>query len=217
MARQRQLPRGPQLELAGDLCVAFVNTAGARSNNRQQGVASYAELLTWGQQVGTLSALEAERLEAFAAERPGEAQAACDHISGVRAALARIFLAIAKRADPPAGDLATINQALAAAMPALRLVPGAGGLTLGWGGDENAPDRMLWPVWYAAAEFLGSLRGQPHVRQCAAEDCALFFVDRSPSGRRVWCEMKTCGHRVKSLRYYHRVGKKNRPKNWLYS
>ena len=66
------------------------------------------------------------------------------------------------------------------------------------------------------AELLISLQGHPHVRQCAAPDCALFFVDRSPSGRKRWCEMKTCGNRVKSLRYYHKTGKKERHKDWLY-
>ncbi len=215
MARKRPNVRGPQFELAGDLSVAFVNTAGARPGNRQQGVGSHAELLTWGQQVQTLSALEAERLAASAAENPEKAQAVYANASGVRAALARIFLAVSRQRDLPADDVSTINQALAAAMPAMRLVPGAEGFTIGWGGDENALDRMLWPVLFSAVEFLRSLKGKPHVRQCRAKGCKLFFVDRSPSGRRVWCEMKTCGHRVKSLRHYHRLGKKHRPKNWL--
>ncbi len=53
-------------------------------------------------------------------------------------------------------------------------------------------------------------RGRPHVRQCAAEDCRLFFVDRSPTGYRRWCERKTCGHRAANLRYWNRRGKKER-------
>ncbi len=42
MAKRTLLPRSPQLELAGgELSVAFLNTAGARPDNRQLGVSSY--------------------------------------------------------------------------------------------------------------------------------------------------------------------------------
>ena len=58
------------MELAGDLAVAFVNTAAAREKNRQQGVASYAELLTWSLGTGLLQALDAERLSRKAAAEP---------------------------------------------------------------------------------------------------------------------------------------------------
>ena len=74
MARRKPPPpRGPQLELAGELCVTFVNTAGARADNRRQGVSSFAELVTWSREVGIVSAHEAERLRRRAAERPAEA------------------------------------------------------------------------------------------------------------------------------------------------
>ncbi len=52
--------------------------------------------------------------------------------------------------------------------------------------------------------------GQPHVRPCAAPDCSLFFLDRSPSRQRRWCAMKGCGNRRKTKGYYRRVGKGER-------
>ncbi len=106
--------------------------------------------------------------------------------------------------------------ALAATMPAIRLVSGDTGLGVGWDGGERPLDRVLGPVLYSAIAFLSSLEGRPHVRRCAGPDCELFFVDRSPSGRRVWCQMKTCGHRVKSLRHYHRLGKTRPRMTWPY-
>lgn len=39
------------------------------------------------------------------------------------------------------------------------------------------------------------------VRECAAEDCALLFVDTSPPGRRRWCSMDGCGNRAKTTTY----------------
>ncbi len=48
------------------------------------------------------------------------------------------------------------------------------------------------------------------MRQCAAEGCRLFFVDRPPTAYRRRCEKKTCGHRAANLRYSNRQGKKER-------
>jgi predicted RNA-binding Zn ribbon-like protein len=210
MAKKDLPPRGPQLDLAGALGVAFVNTAAARPENRQVGVRTYEELLTWSQQTGVVSTVEAESLRRRAAERPEEAAAALARAVELRAALIRLFLATAADAMPTAADLDAVNRALAAAMPARRLVPGETGLVWGWGGDADALDRVLWPLVESAAELLISTAGRPHVRRCAAVDCGLFFVDRSSSRQRKWCEMKTCGNRVKSLRHYHRLGKGRR-------
>lgn len=35
------------------------------------------------------------------------------------------------------------------------------------------------------------------LRICASDDCRWRFVDRSPAGRRRWCDMRTCGNRAK--------------------
>ena len=70
------------------------------------------------------------------------------------------------------------NEALGAALPALRMVRAEQGVTWGWAGDEDALDRMLWPVVFSAAELLIAAQGRPHVRQCAFKDCKLFFARR---------------------------------------
>ncbi len=209
VARKKPPPRGPQLDLSGALCVAFVNTAGARKGNRQQGVKSYADLLRWGLQAGLIQALDAERLGRLAAE-PEAAEAAFARAAEARSCLFRLFLAVMAGSDLPEDDLAILNAAAPEAMAALRLVPGERGLTVGWGGDAEALDRVLWPVLYSAVELLLSLEGLPHVRQCAAKGCTLFFVDRSATGQRRWCDMKTCGNRAKALRYYYRTARAER-------
>ncbi len=209
MPKKNLPPRGPQLDLAGDLSVAFVNTAGARAKNRQQGVTSYAQLLVWGQQAGTLTALDAERLGRVAAADPAAA-AAFARIDVVRASTARIFLALQFGRPLPEADLEVLNRALAGALPALRVVPGEAGPAWGWAGDEEALERPLWPVLHAAARLIVSTGGRPEVRQCAMDGCRLFFVDRTPSCLRRWCDMKTCGNRAKTLRHYRRKGRASR-------
>jgi len=210
MARKKPPPRSPQLKLAGAFCVAFVNTAGARPDNGQQGVEDYGELVTWGQQAGVVSALEAERLRRLATERPADATAVLARAASLRVVLSRLFLAMMRGKDLPRPGLDAFNAALREALPALRVVPGEIGVTWGWEGDEEALDRVLWPVAHSAAETLIAAAGRPHVRQCAARGCRLWFVDRSPSGQRRWCEMKTCGNRAKTRTYYERKGRRER-------
>ncbi len=206
MARKKPPSRSPQLDLAGGaLCVAFVNTAGAQKNNQQLGIGSYAELLAWGQQAGVLSALEVERLHRLASERPKEAAAVYARAVKVRSCLFRLFLALGAGRELPPEDFMAANEALEAALPALRMVRAEQGVTWGWAGDEDALDRMLWPVLFSAAELLIAAEGRPHVRQCALKGCMLFFIDRSPSGQRRWCDMKSCGNRAKALRHRNRT------------
>lgn len=214
MAKRNPSPRDPQLELAGALSVAFVNTAGARDNNRQQGVASYADLVTWGQQAGALSTNEAERLRRLAAERPQDAEAVFARAFKLRYALARIFLATFYDRDLDDEDLAAVNAAVAEAMPVLRLVRQEGGVTVGWSGDEDALDRMLWPVAHSAVETLVEITGRPCVCQCAAKECLLYFFVRSGSRKRLWCS-PACGNRTRSLEYYYRHGREVRFRNNL--
>lgn len=42
------------------------------------------------------------------------------------------------------------------------------------------------------------------VRECAHRECSLLFIDRSPSGRRRWCSMESCGNQTKVAGYRDR-------------
>jgi predicted RNA-binding Zn ribbon-like protein len=54
-----------------------------------------------------------------------------------------------------------------------------------------------------ARDAVGLLGGPlaDRIRECAAEDCALLFLDTSRAGRRRWCSMATCGARDKMAAY----------------
>lgn len=55
----------------------------------------------------------------------------------------------------------------------------------------------------AVTLFTGPLRAR--VRECAAQDCALLFVDTSRPGRRRWCSMARCGNIAKTRTYRGRA------------
>jgi predicted RNA-binding Zn ribbon-like protein len=203
MTRQRSTRKSPVPETVrrdGALCATFVNTASRKRGD----LVTYADLLAWGQKSGALSAADAERLGRAAGELPAAAEAVARQARELRDCLQRVLLAIAARRAPDAADLETVAAGVGAVLPNRRLVPDAGGrYRWAWddrGGDEL--DRMLWPVLESAAEVLTS-KAHRGVRQCAADDCDLLFVDRSPGSLRRWCSPRPCGSRHRSLKHYH--------------
>jgi len=51
--------------------------------------------------------------------------------------------------------------------------------------------------------FTGPLRTR--IRQCAAQDCQLLFVDISRPGQRRWCSMSRCGNIAKTRAYREKM------------
>jgi predicted RNA-binding Zn ribbon-like protein len=56
-----------------------------------------------------------------------------------------------------------------------------------------------------AVDAIGLLTGDDLLRVCAAHDCGVRFVDRSPARNRQWCSMRRCGNRTKARRHYDRT------------
>ena len=155
-----------------------------------------------------MSASEAERLRRRAAERPGSAQAAFGLVAELRTVLAHSFLAAQRQEPADEADFEAFRRALADSSLVPRLIAAESGAAWAWIGDEDALDSPLAPVLASALKVMTAAEGQPHVRQCAAVGCRLFFLDRS--GRRRWCAMKLCGNRAKTQSHYRRIGKTER-------
>jgi predicted RNA-binding Zn ribbon-like protein len=66
--------------------------------------------------------------------------------------------------------------------------------------DPTTVAALLASLACDAVDLLGGpLAGR--IRECAAGDCALLFLDTSRAGRRRWCSMATCGARAKMAAY----------------
>lgn len=199
-SKKKGVPR--ELERAGVLCLAFANTGVSRRDDRRKdkkappkmALESYAELLTWCQRMNALSTADGERLRRAAVERPDAAEAVRADAVELRAAFVRIFTTMVLDKEPRPEDLATVNGHLQ-----LRRAARSGdGFDWHWAGDEGALDRPLWILAQSAADLLISDH-LGDVDQCAAKGCFQLFV--SHSKRRLWCDMNTCGNRVKGRRY----------------
>jgi predicted RNA-binding Zn ribbon-like protein len=68
---------------------------------------------------------------------------------------------------------------------------------------DNTVAAALARIAMDAIDFLAG--GEvARLRVCAADDCGIRFVDRSPARNRQWCSMSRCGNRSKARRHYAR-------------
>jgi predicted RNA-binding Zn ribbon-like protein len=112
-------------------------------------------------------------------------------VRAVRHAITRLaFAAIAGTAYP--ADAVAVVDAAALEPP---LVPQLGG-----GVPGGAVPAALSTLSRDAIDLFGGPLAA-RVRECAADNCGLLFVDVSRPGTRRWCSMERCGNRAKVRAY----------------
>lgn len=192
--------------VGGRLCLDFVNTLeGSRETGEtEEKLLSYGDLVAWGRQAGVVTEREARTLLRAAARNPGGAARALGRARELREAIYEIFYAVAHdRRAPSKNDLAVLNAELSEAMAQSQVVRTGDGFAWDWSVNDEALERVIWPVARSAAELLTS--GEVgRTRVCEAGDCSWLFMDLSKNRSRRWCDMKFCGNRAKSRRHYER-------------
>jgi predicted RNA-binding Zn ribbon-like protein len=189
--------------LGGTPCLDFVNSIEYRAGHTPEDfLTSYPDLVRWGQHAGLISDATATRLIARAATDEPAAQETFHQALGLRAALHRLFLAVATRRDPDPADLEQLRHAYVDALSGATLVPEGERLTWGWRADEQRLDQLLWPVARSAVELLTT--GDPRRTKVCENPygCGWLFYDGSKNGSRRWCSMEGCGSQVKMRRQY---------------
>jgi len=189
----------------GNLCLDFANTVNhwAGIERRKDLLADYARLLQWGEESGAISRKTADQLEQLASDAPGNAQSALRSAVQLRDVIYDIFAAVAGHRAIPNTALAMLNKNLQRAFEHAQISHANRHFAWEWVLPERSLEAMTWPVARAAAELLTS-DDLALVRECAAEDCAWLFLDKTKNHRRRWCDMKSCGNREKARRYYQR-------------
>ncbi len=183
------LPDLPSAELrfhwkSGRVCLDFVATVGERWRRSFERLLAPEDLARWLVASGMLR------------ELPRVSWRQLDTARSLREAINRLAR---PGAAPVLGDRVELNRWSAHAPLAPQLTEQG---ELVWVAE--------WPVEAAFATIArdaldlltGPLSGR--IRECAAPDCALLFVDSSRPGRRCWCAGEACGNRTRTKAYRRR-------------
>jgi predicted RNA-binding Zn ribbon-like protein len=190
-------PHGHQVDLSTGL--QFVNTLEYERGQLLDHLDSCATALRWFREHDLLheDMLEAELARDRADPPSGERTLA--RIRRVRAAMRELTDAAVEGRTPAQRDLDEINRALRTHYT-YYLVPARDGVSLD---HKHEGD----PIAGALARLTESVAGEvseghpEQLRVCANDECRWVFNDTSPTGRRKWCDMATCGNRAKVARH----------------
>jgi len=122
-----------------------------------------------------------------------------EHVRHVRGAMREVVEAVIAGRRPEPGAVRVVNETLEARAPA-RLELDGNGIRVGHAHAVSPVDDALARVADTIADELAT--GRPdRFRVCANDQCRWAFFDSSPTGRRRWCDMQTCGNRAKAARH----------------
>jgi predicted RNA-binding Zn ribbon-like protein len=186
----------------GNLALDFVDTIGGTLEDPTPDyMATYADLVTFGQMMGAVSERQARSLRRAARERPADAEAAYATAVERRAQLDAAFRPLSVGEQPPVEALEALREFGAQALAHAELVPdGHGGFEWSWAHCDEL-DAPLWPIAHSALELIteGPL---DRVKTCGR--CRWLFLDTTKNHSRRWCSTEGCGTDAKKERYVAR-------------
>ncbi len=194
----------PGAFVGGHVALDFTNTVGGSTRARDvERLGSYDDLVGWSVAAGVLDDAEGAALTARAAADPAEAARALDEVLGQREALHRWLAAAVTGEEADDADRARVADDVAAAHRVAHLAadPTRGPAWLVTVDDAG----LALPARRLALATAALLAGEERQRIGLCGRCSWLFLDPSPSRRRRWCSMATCGNRAKAARHHARV------------
>jgi predicted RNA-binding Zn ribbon-like protein len=190
--------------LASHPALDFVNTLDDRFDaaGPRELLESYSDLLAFAAQSALLGSREVGALVA----RAGSARAAKTLVRAraLREALAAVVYRLVDNDTAPLADsLGILERYFKEAQAHQDLEWKRGEASWQWG--RFATDLEL-PLWAVAGSAMGLLTSPDvrHVHACQSDTCRWVFLDTSKNHSRRWCDMKTCGNRMKARRFQAR-------------
>lgn len=168
----------------GRLCLDLVATVGERWRRNFERLRVPADLARWVGETGLVPAPSRVTLMQL------------DRARSLREAVNRLTR---PGQVATAGDRQLLN-AWASRSPLAPALNDAG--TRVWNADRPV-EAILATVAIDAIDLVTGPLSE-RIRECAAPDCALLFVDASRPGRRRWCSTEGCGNRVRTKTYRQR-------------
>jgi predicted RNA-binding Zn ribbon-like protein len=178
------------------LFVAFANTLEHTHGQPQEFLPNSDALVDWLHEHGLLSgrarATEAGRLR----RDPAEAERRLARFRHLRTVLHAAAREMADAGAPSHETVQELNHILRHGLHYHQLRPEPGGSRYAVAQVGDRLDQARASIAASLAHFLAD-DAADRLRVCANEGCRYVFVDRSPTGRRRWCDMRTCGNQAK--------------------
>ena len=196
--------RPPEPEPGSDreLFLDFANTVELSGGVPTDHVAGPSELRAWlsahgliGTSVRT-AALEA-RMAAF---------------RELRDVIRDVVAGLASDARPAPAQVHALNRAMRDGVHYHELQAAEDGAAFTVGQVGDALDLARAAIAGSLAHYIAD-HPVDRLRVCANDRCRWVFVDRSPGGRRRWCDMSVCGNRAKVARHRARAQSTVKPRS----
>jgi len=182
----------------------FMNTLELESGSLVDRFASFDDAAHWLTDRGMCHEDLAPEALAVYGVTPDQA---LDKVRSVRAALREVADAVAHDRAPSDEALAEVNRAIRS-RERVELVREADGVSIGHSHVGDPLDDALARLADPLVQEIQNGRAD-RVRICANDTCAWLFFDESRAGRRVWCDMATCGNQAKAARHRARAKAKD--------
>jgi predicted RNA-binding Zn ribbon-like protein len=192
----------PEQLCAGHVALDFINTAAGLNRDPRDWLDSYDGLLAWARAAGLLDKAFLGDLAARNHSHPKEGRAALERVRRLRAALYTLFHHRRDATRPPIAAVAMLQQWCRRAGASIALQPKYDGILVRSLASCGL-DAIAASIALQAADLL-SWRGPGALSVCGGHNCGWIFLDTSPTRRRRWCNMKTCGNAAKASRHYRR-------------
>ena len=188
---------------AGHPALELVNTLDLRFSAKPQNLLpTYADLLRFAAQLRLLTPEQARKLGRTVHVPDGQRVLAS--AVELREALAAVLYAWVDGNKPPDGQVEILERHFHAAAQHRSLRGGDERLVWSWSGFEQQAELPLWKVAQSASDLLVS-EDAKQVKGCGDPTCRWLFLDLSKNHTRRWCDMKTCGNRMKARRHQARL------------
>ena len=194
----------PEPDQAEELFISFGNTLEYERGEPVDAVPEIISLLAWLRERRLISgrglAVEATHLR----RDPDEAARRVERFHHLRKLLHGIAAEVTETGHPTTDQLRDLNHILRHGLHYHQIERDPDGTRYTFAQVGDRLDQARATIATSLAQFLAD-DAPSRLRVCANAGCRYLFVDRSPTGRRRWRDMRTCGNQAKVARHRARA------------
>jgi len=194
----------PEPDQGEELFISFGNTLEFERGEPVDAVPDVTSLLAWLRERRLISgrgmAVEAAHLR----RDPGEEARRIERFHHLRKLLHEIAAEVTEAGHPTTEQLRDLNHILRHGLHYHQIERDPDGTRYAFAQVGDRLDQARATIASSLAQFLAD-DAPSRLRVCANTGCRYLFVDRSPTGRRRWCNMRTCGNQAKVARHRARA------------